>query len=334
MAQIIPPTTENLAQAGLQLREGLLVAFATETVYGLGADALNPHAVAAVFELKGRPLYDPLIVHVGSVQQARELTSTWPDIADRLATAFWPGPLTLVLPRSSVVPDLVTAGLPNVAIRWPAHPVAQALLRQADCPVAAPSANRFTRISPTTAADVNAEFPNADLWILDGGACQHGLESTVVSLVGARPAILRLGSLSLEEIEEVVGAIEVHTHSVEESEIRAGLASPGNLSRHYAPQTPLWLAEASELIEVSPDARVGLLTFGDLVPDGVLSEFTCVENLSAIGDLREAATKVYAALRRLDSVNLDKIVAVCLPDRGLGRSINDRLRRASAKREG
>ncbi len=331
MPVILSPTPENLQRAAERLRAGGLVAFATETVYGLGAHALDPGAVAGIFELKGRPLFDPLIVHVSSTDRARELSAAWPDVAERLATRFWPGPLTLVLPRREAVPDLVTAGLPNVALRWPAHPVAQQLLLLADCPVAAPSANRFASISPTSAADVAAELQHdPELWILDGGPCTHGLESTVISLVNDRPIVLRLGSLAVEDLEQELGPLTVANRSVKESELQSGLASPGHLSRHYSPRTPLRLLQAGDLNAARErQQRVGLLCFGAQANSSSAEDFAVIENLSAKGDTREAATRLYAALRLLDHASLDLIVAVELPPHGLGRAINDRLRRAS-----
>ncbi|MDP1562379.1 MAG: L-threonylcarbamoyladenylate synthase [Pirellulaceae bacterium] len=330
MALVVTPTPENLLQAAQRIRAGRLVAFATETVYGLGADALNPAAVASVFELKGRPLFDPLIVHVSSTNQAQKLCSQWPVTADKLAARFWPGPLTMVLPRADLVPDLVTAGLPNVALRWPAHPVAQQLIRLADCPIAAPSANRFASISPTSAADVASELTDPDLWILDGGPCQHGLESTVISLVSERPIVLRFGSLAVEDLEAELGPLTIAVRSVNQAELQSGLASPGHLSRHYSPRTPLLLIEPDEFPPtIATHQRVGLLCFGDQASTPLTPHFAVVENLSVDADLREAATRLYAALRKLDQANLDLIVALALPAVGLGRAINDRLQRAS-----
>lgn len=330
-SQIVIPTPAVLDQAGERLRAGRLVAFATETVYGLGANALDPAAVAAVFELKGRPLYDPLIVHVASLALARSLTTEWSDLAEKLARRFWPGPLTLVLPRHADVPDLVTAGLPNVALRWPAHPVAQAMIQAANRPIAAPSANRFASISPTSAADVAAELSDPELWILDGGRCTHGLESTVVSLVGPHPVVLRLGSLAVEELEQELGPLTVATRSVKASDLQQGLASPGNLSRHYAPRTPLTCLTLQELEHLSGDTtqHSGLLCFAAQVPPAQAARFAQVENLSPDGDLRQAAARVYAALRELDRAGLQRLIALRLPDVGLGRAINDRLQRAS-----
>lgn len=318
-----------MTRAADRLRGGGLVAFATETVYGLGANALDPQAVAGIFELKGRPLFDPLIVHVAGIEPARQLSRAWSELAEKLAKKFWPGPLTLVLPRQEIVPDLVTAGLPNVALRWPSHPVAQQLLTMAGCPIAAPSANRFASISPTSAADVAMELRDPDLWILDGGSCQHGLESTVISLVNERPVVLRLGSVAVEELEAELGPIAVANRSVNESELQSGLASPGHLSRHYSPRTPLcWSTEFGSGEEVHAGERVGLLCFGSVeIPNA--HQFAAIENLSPHGDPREAATRLYAALRQLDHAKLDRIVAWPLPSVGLGRAINDRLQRAS-----
>lgn len=218
-----------------------------------------------------------------------------------------------------------------MALRWPAHPVAQALIQAAKRPIAAPSANRFASISPTSAADVAAELSDPELWILDGGRCTHGLESTVVSLVGPHPVVLRLGSLAVEELEQELGPLTVATRSVKASDLQQGLASPGNLSRHYAPRTPLTYLTLQELEHLSEDTNQhsGLLCFAAQVPPAQAARFAQVQNLSPDGDLRQAAARVYAALRELDRAGLQRLIALRLPDVGLGRAINDRLQRAS-----
>ncbi|MEX2672306.1 MAG: L-threonylcarbamoyladenylate synthase [Phycisphaeraceae bacterium] len=335
----------TLARAAETLRGGGLVAFPTETVYGLGANALAPTAVARIFEAKARPHFDPLIVHVAEVAEARRLTTHWPDIARALADAFWPGPMTLVLPKQSIVPDLVTAGLATVALRIPAHPVALALLRAAERPVAAPSANRFGGVSPTTAAHVQDELGKQVDMVLDGGACQTGVESTVISLVEAGPPrVLRLGGLAVERIEQVVGEVAIAKPQAagREAEQR-GQQSPGMLERHYAPRTPLWLVERRANFpseahhESGQKFKVGMLIFGrsagDVKSDPRNREYeiAAVESLSATGDVVEAAANLFAAMRRLDALGLDGIVAERVPDKGLGRAINDRLRRAATR---
>jgi len=324
MHRVVQATSEQILHAAGRINAGELVAFATETVYGLGADALNAVAVAAIFQAKERPLYDPLIVHVADVAQARQLCTRWPATAALLAEAFWPGPLTLVLPRASHVPDLVTAGLHHVALRCPDHPVAQALLQASRTPIAAPSANRFGGISPTSAGDVARELDTQDLLILDGGPCRHGLESTVVSLATDTPTVLRLGSLTVEQLEQVTGRVSVQMDRADAASIGKGLASPGNLARHYAPRTAMALLgqEATS----THHRHEGLLTFGPAT--GIESHFAQVENLSPEGNLVEAAASLYATLRRLDDAGLQCIRAQLLPETGLGRAINDRLRRA------
>ncbi len=219
----------EIDQAAELLKAGELVAFPTETVYGLGANALDAAAVAKIFAVKQRPLSSPLIVHVANVAMARDVAAVWPDAAEKLAAAFWPGPLTVVVPKKSIVPDLVTAGLPSVGIRVPRHPVALQLIEAAGVPLAAPSANRFTEVSPTTAAHVRAAFP--DLMVIDGGACSVGIESTVISFAGERPKILRPGMVSRADIEAVIGPVDVG----------GGAESPGQHVKHYSPRTPVLL---------------------------------------------------------------------------------------------
>lgn len=316
----------DVTRAAELLRHGRLVAFATETVYGLGANALDERAVARVFEVKNRPHFDPLIVHIADRKWLERLVTRVPDPARQLADAFWPGPLTLVLPKSDVVPDLVTAGLPSVAIRMPSHPLALELLRTADLPIAAPSANPFGQLSPTTAEHVAATLGDGVDLILDGGPCSIGVESTVVGFDDGVPCVLRHGGLTQEEIERVVGPIESRQNPA------SGPAeSPGMLPQHYAPRTPLAvidraaLTSDSELAQSPTGKRIGLLL---LTPDAVSSRFDATEVLTVDGNLRDAAAGFFAALRRLDAAGLDQILALPFPDEGLGRALNDRLRRA------
>ncbi|HEY2250714.1 MAG TPA: L-threonylcarbamoyladenylate synthase [Planctomycetaceae bacterium] len=319
----------EITNAAAILRGGGLVAFPTETVYGLGANALDERAVARVFEVKARPRFDPLIVHVAEMRWLGRLTTDFPPLARRLAERFWPGPLTLVLPKTSAVPDLVTAGGLTVAIRIPDHPVALRLLRAVDLPIAAPSANPFGQISPTCAEHVREQLgPKIDL-ILDGGLCRVGVESTVLQLTPEGPLLLRPGGTTLEEIEGLIGKVQLPVVS------QAGLpgpalVSPGTLAQHYAPRTALVLrtgemASAGKA-ELDLGWRVGLLAFRASDDD---ARFDRVEVLSRTGDLREAAANLFAALRRLDAAGLDLIVAEKCPDIGLGRALNDRLRRAA-----
>lgn len=317
------PTGTEVERAARLLREGRLVAFATETVYGLGANALDPRAVARVFEVKGRPHFDPLIVHLADASWLARVASEVPDRARELAHRFWPGPLTLVLPKTEAVPDLVTAGLPTVAVRVPDHPLACELLRRAAIPVAAPSANLFGRLSPTSAEHVAEQLADRIDYILDGGRCRVGVESTVLSLAGDTPVLLRPGGLPLEDIEAVIGPVAHPDPSQHPS--AAAQPSPGMLPRHYAPRTPVQISRAADF--QSADRRVGLLT---LAP-GKFTGFIAVEALSPTGDLTEAAANFFAAMRRLDAQALDLILAEPFPELGLGRALNDRLRRAAER---
>lgn len=318
MARILVANEEAVREAARLLREGKLVAFPTETVYGLGACALDPKAVARIFEVKERPFFDPLIVHVADLSMARELCDFSDPRALRLVERFWPGPLTLVLPKKPVVPDIVTAGLPTVAVRMPAHPVALRLIREAGIPVAAPSANRFGRLSPTLAVHVARQLGDRIELILDGGKCPVGVESTVLGLAD-NPTLLRPGGIPLEEIEKVIGKVE----EVPFSEVPR---SPGQLPSHYAPSVPLRIV--SQEILPPPGLRVGLLAFSSVkYPE----RFVHIEVLSPSGDLREAAANLFACLHRLEEKGIDLIFAEPVPEVGLGRAIMDRLRKAEAK---
>ena len=312
-----PATEEAIAAAAQALAEGDLVAFPTETVYGLGANALDGHAVARVFAVKERPRFNPLIVHVANFEAA-ESYGVFDATARKLAEAFWPGPLSLVLPLrpGCGIADLVTAGLGTIALRVPHHAAAQALLAEAKLPLAAPSANRSGRISPTSASHVEAELGDTPAMILDGGPCKHGLESTVVGIVGGEPILLRLGSSPREAIEAVLG------HSIARAEEDAAISSPGQLERHYAPETPLRLG-ATDLREVD-----ALLAFGPDAPQGARTSI----NLSPTGNLEEAASHLFAALRELDASGASGIAVMPIPSHGLGEAINDRLQRAAKAR--
>lgn len=327
----------EIAAAARILREGGVGAFPTETVYGLGANAFDSQAVARVFEVKGRPHFDPLIVHLADVSWINRVAREFPSQAARLADRFWPGPLTLVLPKQPEVPDLVTAGLDTVAVRVPDHPVAQALISAAATPVAAPSANPFGRISPTTAAHVREQLGDRIDFILDGGPCRVGVESTVLLCEGDRWVLLRPGGTTVEEIEDCLGTVIWGTLAPSRDPTE-GLAAPGTLERHYAPRTPLLLVDRadrtipgagpeSSIIRRGTSQNVGLLA---LTPPADSQPYAQVEVLSATGDLREAAANFFAALRRLDAAGLDLIVAERFPELGLGRALNDRLRRAAA----
>jgi L-threonylcarbamoyladenylate synthase len=311
--------------AGAVIRQGGLVAFPTETVYGLGCDAFNPAAVARVFEAKQRPSFDPLIVHIECWASLDRLVKTISVEAHRLMERFWPGPLTLVLPKHEHVPDLVTAGLPTVAIRMPAHPVAQALIREAGVPIAAPSANPFGYVSPTCAQHVLDGLGDRVDLILDEGPCPIGVESTIVSLVGPWPELLRPGSITHAEIREILGPL------VRAAGGRTG-AVPGQFPRHYATRTPLTILDAREGRPIVPGReRAGLLAMS--ASGRVNDRFCAIEVLSPSGDLREAARHLFAALRRLDAVGLDRLYAEPCDERGLGVAIMDRLRRCAAPRQ-
>jgi L-threonylcarbamoyladenylate synthase len=310
-----PQVRPSITQAAAALLRGELVAFPTETVYGLGAHAFDERAVAQIFEAKGRPTFDPLIVHVADHASAELLVTEWPKAARRLAAHFWPGPLTLVLPKRAEVPDLVTAGEPTVAVRVPAHPLALALLRAAGVPIAAPSANLFGRISPTTAAHVEEQLGGVVKWILDGGPTTVGVESTILAFPEGRPVLLRPGGVPLEAIEALIGPVEAPG-----PEVRATMA-PGQLPQHYAPRTPLYILPRRPPPGVGPIGRLALIPPAD--PGDVL------EVLSPSGDLTEAAARLFAAMRKLDQSGVAAIVADPVPAIGLGRAIMDRLQRAA-----
>jgi len=324
---ILDPSPDALAAAARLIRSGGLVGLPTETVYGLAADATNGEAVAAIYALKGRPRFNPLIVHVACAEAAWERAAPTA-MAEMLAARFWPGPLTMVLPARSDngIADLATAGLDTIAVRVPDHPVARALIADSGRPLAAPSANRSGRISPTTAADVIAELGD-DLPVLDGGLCLRGLESTIVAFGPSGVVLLRAGSIPAAEIEEACGAPIIRMDGT------AGAASapiaPGQLQSHYAPR-------AKVRLRVS-DWRPGeaLLAFGPTWPAakvfGPASDLSMF-NLSPTGDVAEAARNLFGALRRLDASGAHTIAVMPIPDVGLGEAINDRLERAAADR--
>ena len=311
---IVAATKESIDRAAEALAKGEIVAFPTETVYGLGANALNAAAVAKVFAAKDRPRFNPLIVHVLGEEEA-EAYAVINDAARRLLHAFWPGPLSLVLPRQSgcAIADLVSAGLDTIALRAPSNRIARALLEAARLPIAAPSANRSGRVSPTTAAHVEAELGRLPAMILDGGPCTLGLESTVLRIDGDEVSLLRLGALPRQEIETLLG------HKLAAREAGSHVTSPGQLATHYAPATPLRLDAGK------PRRGEAFLAFGPNAPSFAGPTI----NLSRRGDLTEAAANFFAALRTLDEAGVESIAVMPIPDRGLGEAINDRLKRAS-----
>jgi L-threonylcarbamoyladenylate synthase len=314
-ANVVPAVDAAILEAADLLRDGALVAFPTETVYGLGGDASDDTAVAAIFETKGRPSFNPLIVHLPSLAKA-EAIAAFDDRARSLAAKFWPGPLTLVLPRAPDCPVslLASAGLDTIAVRVPGHPVAHALLNATDRPIAAPSANRSGTVSPSRAEHVAEDLGDAVAMILDGGACPVGIESTVLDLSGETPALLRPGAVTAEAIEAEIGPL-ISDDGAE------GVRAPGQLQSHYAPKTPLRLGCDG------PQPGEALLAFGPDVPAG----FATVLNLSEAGDLSEAAANLFAHLHALDAVRASGIATMVVPDEGLGRAINDRLRRAAVR---
>lgn len=314
--RLLPAAPASIAAAGAMLREGKLVALPTETVYGLGANACDDRAVASIFAAKERPRFNPLIVHVRGLKEANELAVFHP-MAQKLAGKFWPGGLTLVLPRRtpSSLSLLVSAGLDTVALRVPSHPVARALLEEARVPIAAPSANRSGRISPTSAEAVMEELQGRVDAIVDGGSCALGLESTVIGFQGDRAVLLRKGAIAREAIERITGPLVM-------PEVGA-IHAPGMMESHYAPKTPLRL----NATDVQPGEA--LLAFGATVPQG--APFLC--NLSPKADLKEAASNLFAMLRSLDKSGASRIAVMHIPDEGLGEAINDRLRRASVHKD-
>ena len=314
---------QKIHRAAEIIKKGGIVAFPTETVYGLGADAFNPLAVARVFEVKKRPYFDPLIVHVANPADVKKLVKETPSNAKKLIERFWPGPLTIVLLKEENIPDIVTAGLPTLAIRMPNHPMALILIKESKCPIAAPSANPFGYLSPTTAEHVRDQLGDQVDLILDGGPCPVGVESTIVSFLDKKPMLLRPGGVSLEEIESVIG--EVGTSPSEDRP-----TAPGMLPKHYAPRTPIVLDWSEKSLDLYKDKNVGLLVLRE---PGNNLKFRPMEILSKRGDLREAAGNLFAAIRRLDELNLDLIIATPIPEIGLGRAIMDRLRRAASKGE-
>jgi L-threonylcarbamoyladenylate synthase len=301
------------------LHGGDVVGLPTETVYGLAGDGLNPTALARIFEIKRRPLYDPLILHFADAEAAFAVAESVPDVARKLAEKFWPGPLTLVVRKREHVPDLATSGLPKVAIRVPAHPVAKALLRAFAGPLAAPSANRFGRISPTDAVAVRTELGDAVPLILDGGPCRVGVESTVLDVSEMSITLLRSGGISTEEIEALTGPI------TRGKPVETNPVAPGQLAHHYAPRKPLRLIASPA--EIPLGTENGWLAFGSI--DG---KSNSVENISPASDLREAAANFFRALRTLDDDPCVRTIhAVRVPAHGLGLAINERLERAASR---
>lgn len=322
---LMEPDEAAIAAGAKALAAGRLVAFPTETVYGLGANALDPDAVAAIFAAKGRPTDHPLICHVASADALAPLVAEVTPAARALAGAFWPGPLTLVMPRSRAVPDAVTGGRDTVAVRVPAHPVALALLRAFDGPVAAPSANRFGRPSPTTAADVADELGDAVAVILDGGPCEIGIESTVVDLTCDPPQVLRPGRISAEQVAQVLGG---PVDAVASGPARA----PGMLESHYAPGARVEVVAGGEVAARAAAFDADGARVAVLAPDAVNGLPAAVLVLGPVGSPDHYAARLYAAFRRADAEGAEVILAVPPPAEGIGVAVRDRLQRASAER--
>lgn len=312
-------TGTDLAKAKEYLTAGQLVAIPTETVYGLAANAFDAGATIQIFETKRRPSFDPLIVHTSSLEKAGVFLQEIPEEARKLAAAFWPGPLTLLLPKNDLIPDVVTSGLPHVAVRIPRHPLSLQLLNELDFPLAAPSANPFGYISPTTAAHVEEQLGGQIPYILDGGPCEVGVESTIIGFQDGEAVVYRLGGMSIEELEPYCPKIKLMPHSSSNPQ------APGQLKSHYAPKIPVIIGNLRDLIIQHGKDDVAVLSFRDSYLG--VKQIT----LSPAGDLKEAAKNLFGALRELDKLNVKYILTEQVPDYGLGRAINDRLVRAAAK---
>ena len=313
--------SKDIQKAIALLTNEELVAIPTETVYGLAGNIFSEKAIKSIFETKKRPFFNPLIVHISSVDKLETIVSEVPEKAKLLAKTFWPGSMTLVLKKQKNIPDMITAGKDTVAVRVPNHPLTLELLQKLPFPLAAPSANPFSSISPTKPAHVERYFKNDIKMVLDGGACKNGIESTIIGFENGEPIIYRLGALSLEDIVAVVGKVEIKNKKEESPD------APGMLDKHYSPSTFTVLTSDITLeIKKYSTKKIGVLAFNaTFKTDAIFAEIV----LSTTSDLQEAASKLYDALHELDSLNLDVIIAEKLPETGLGKSINDRLQRAA-----
>ncbi len=315
--------TVDLDKVKKALVKGEIIALPTETVYGLAANIYNDKAIEKIYALKKRPAYNPLIVHIASSNILEQVAKKIPTKAKELADIFWPGALTLVLEKQDQISNRITAEKKTVAVRVPNHPLALQLLNSLNFPLAAPSANPFGFISPTSAEHVALYFKKELNFILDGGPCSHGLESTIIGFQNDKPILYRHGAIAQEEIEKVTGSISVKNQN------NSSPSAPGMLSRHYAPRTPIQITkEISNSIEQNRDKKIGVLSFQKFKNShSVINQ----EVLSISGNLKEAAKNLYAALHRLDQMNLDLIITSLFPEKGLGKTINDRLKRAAKK---
>ena len=312
--------SKDISKAITLLTNEQLVAIPTETVYGLAGNIFSEKAIKSIFSTKKRPFFNPLIVHIPSVDSLDGIVIHVPEKAKLLAEAFWPGSMTLVLKKNDKIPDIITAGKDTVAVRVPNHPLTLELLRQLPFPLAAPSANPFGSISPTKPEHVERYFKDDIQQVLDGGSCTNGIESTIIGFENDEPIIYRLGALALEDIEAVVG--EIHIKNKEEATPDA----PGMLARHYAPSTRTFLVDdVANEVEKHKGKKIGILVFKDSLNDASLTEII----LSEKGSMQEAASKLYDSLHELDHQKLDVIITEKFPDNGLGKSINDRLQRAT-----
>jgi L-threonylcarbamoyladenylate synthase len=318
--KILKSNEQSIKKAAEIIKKGGLVIFPTETVYGLGADAFNEKAVAKIFEVKKRPKFDPIIVHIADINSLKLLATNIPPVALKLIEKFWPGPLTIVIPKRKGVPDIVTAGLPTVAVRMPSHPVALKLIKNSQTPIAAPSANIFGKLSPTEPSHIIKEFKNSVDLIIDNGKTPIGVESTVISFLD-KPVILRPGGVTIEEIEKVIGKVEIKNTS--ENPI-----SPGQFKTHYAPNKKLKIINSLSDLKNIKKENAGFLAFKKRKN---IKGFKKIEFLSKNGNLNEAACNLFSALHKLQNSDVDIIYVETVPQKGLGLAIMDRLKKAETK---
>ena len=314
-----PPWT-SVSEAARLLKEGEVVAIPTETVYGLAGNAFEPKALAKIFAAKERPTFDPLIVHIADIAQLTDIAKDIPDSAYKLAEAYWPGPMTIILPKKDCIPDLCTSALPSVAVRFPSHPIAQAIIKESGLPLAAPSANLFKHVSPTTAEHVAAQLADRIAGIVDGGPCSVGVESSIISLAG-EPTVMRPGAITPEMFKAILGEVKI-----KESTSKPGqpMLAPGQCDTHYRPQVPLYYGEVPAGYTLPEHTvRIAFGTQTGPIPATV--------NLSATGDMVEATSKLYAFMHDLDKSEYDLILVDPIPNTGVGMALNDRLKRASIK---
>ena len=314
-----PPWT-SVSEAARLLKDGEVVAIPTETVYGLAGNAFEPKALAKIFAAKERPTFDPLIVHIADIAQLTDIAKDIPDSAYRLAEAYWPGPMTIILPKKDCIPDLCTSALPSVAVRFPSHPIAQAIIKESGLPLAAPSANLFKHVSPTTAEHVAAQLADRIAGIVDGGPCSVGVESSIISLVG-EPTVMRPGAITPEMFKAILGEVKI-----KESTSKPGqpMLAPGQCDTHYRPQVPLYYGKLpSGYTLPEHTVRIAFGTQAGPIPATV--------NLSATGDMVEATSKLYAFMHDLDDPKYNLILVDPIPNTGVGMALNDRLKRASIK---